>query len=98
VRTHHYYFEGIKDPCGDAIATMVGKRPPLKLLPRGTYSTSELHETQGLELQFWICKQLGKRAVPMHWSTGIGIMDAADAIVQEAVNNANIAPKEAKST
>lgn len=91
MRQKSYYFGTVKDPIGDAIATMVGRRPPLALLPRGTFSTTEIADCTAL--QDWVCSQLGRRRVRMHWSTGIGVLDAADAIVAEAVGNANIAPK-----
>ncbi len=52
------------------------------------YTLADLTDEQLDELQSWcVCN-----ATP-GWSTGIGIMEAAELIVSEAVANGNIAPK-----
>jgi hypothetical protein len=39
----------------------------------------------------------GINDTPLYWSTGIGIIEAAETIVAEAVANANIPPKDYES-
>lgn len=85
--SRHY----VKDPFRQAMASILGCAPPLKLVPVGTLHSMQLKEEAGLELQRWVVSKLTKRRLPkLFWSTGIGIIDAVDGIVTEAISNGNI--------
>lgn len=71
-------------PWREAIAMLVGKRPPLWM--RGNPSTA-LNDEQTDQLQDWIGRNLSPN---MQWSTAIGIIEAAQALVHAAVDNGNI--------
>ncbi len=75
-----------KDPLREALAAVVGKEPPDFV--RG-YNFKDLTDKQQLELQDWC--SLNARP---HWATGLSMLEAAELIVEGAVENANIgAPK-----
>lgn len=85
--SRHY----VKDPFRQAMASILGCAPPLKLVPVGTLHTMQLTDEAALELQRWVVSKLTKRRLPkLFWSTGIGILDAVDTIVTEAISNGNI--------
>ena len=71
----HPIREALKAVCGDA-------EPPSFV--QG-YLLQDLTDAQNMELQDWCADN----CVP-HWATGIGAMEAAERIVKEAVDNANI--------
>ena len=80
MRTKHLV---VKNPLTEALFAITGRNPPT--YTRGIYASEELGD-RVLELQDWCC--LNARP---SWSTGIAILEAADAIVKEAVSNGNIA-------
>lgn len=74
-----------KEPLRDVLQWLVGKKPPPFV--KG-YDYSNLTDNQHMELQDWVCMNLDRTAI--FWSTGIAIIEAAEAIVAEAVSNGNI--------
>lgn len=80
-----------KDPIRDVLQWIVGARPPKFV--KG-YSYEDLTDEQHMQLQDWVCMNLHKTNI--WWSTGIGIIDAAEKMVQEAVSNGNIPPVDSK--
>lgn len=80
-----------KHPIRDALTWLCGKRAPDYV--QG-YDYSNLTEEQHSELQQWVVWNLDKTKIP--WSTGIGLIDAAQKIVEEAVDNGNIPDKDSK--
>ena len=77
-----------KDPIRDVLRAMTQCEPPEFV--RG-YSLEGLTDMQAQQLQDWACENCKPS-----WLTGIGVLDAAETQVREAVDNANIppAPKE----
>jgi len=80
------YYDTPKNPLTDALRVIVGVEPPK--YTHGAYSANDLEEENIVDLQDWC--SLNARP---EWSTGIGILEAAELIIEEAVSNANIAPK-----
>lgn len=80
-----------KDPIREVLRHLVGEEPPTFV--RG-YDTMNLTDRQLEELTPWILNTLS--STELYWSTGIGIIEAAENIVAEAVANANIPPKESR--
>ena len=78
--------EKVTSPLFEALAAIIGQSPPLPL--EGVFSVLELDDNEMDILQNW-CSTNANPA----WSTGVGILDAAELIVDCTVNNANIAPK-----
>lgn len=64
---------------------MVSKKVPVRLVPNGVYQSNELPEAAQSELQDHCSLYC-----LVDWNTGIGIIEAADSMVQEAVSNGNI--------
>lgn len=88
MRTHEHPYGSIQNPLRDALESITGRRAPFKLVPRGSFSSSD----PGVDadgLQSWVIQALPDI---VGWSTGVGIIEAADTIVREAVLNGNIAP------
>lgn len=79
-------FDG-SSPLAEALLAITGKVPPAFIA--SVYDTSELSDEQHEELQNWASSHCRPS-----WSTGIGTLDAANAMVSEAVGNANLKPKE----
>jgi hypothetical protein len=75
--------EEIKNPLFEALRAITGEKPPEFV--RGKFATTDLNDRENDKLQEWCLNN----ARP-HWSTGIGIMEAADTIVIEAIGNCNI--------
>lgn len=75
--------EKIKNPLYEALLAITGEKPPEFIL--GKFATTDLNENENMSLQEWCYNN----ARP-NWSTGIGIMEAADTIVVEAIGNCNI--------
>ena len=75
----------VASPLREILAQMTGKRPPAFL--KGHYTTETLSEGDTERLQNWAI-----RNVRPSWLTGIGLMDAADSQVHEAIMNGNIPP------
>lgn len=72
-------------PFLEALQALVGKRPPA--FCRGVYASRELDDDQIQRLQGW-CADNARPA----WATGLSMIEAADLIVDGAVENANIEP------
>jgi hypothetical protein len=88
--SNRYYSQGKpKDPIREVLHRIVGKEPPPFV--QG-YDYSNLTDRQYEQLQSWVLNSLS--GTELYWSTGIGILEAAQNIVAEAVANANIPPKE----
>lgn len=77
------YYRKVKRPLREALQALCQATPPDFI--QGQLSSTELTDPQILALQDW-CSM---KANP-EWSTGIALMDAADSIVEEALNNGNI--------
>lgn len=75
-------YPDVEHPFREALAAIVGIDPPAFVVG---YGSNELTEDQFLELQDW-CSM---NARP-EWSTGIGIIEAAELMVVIAAGNANI--------
>lgn len=86
LKTYYYGDEAGPDPIRGALRAITGRTPPKWL--KG-YSTNFGTDAQRIALQDWV----NEKPRPF-WSTGIGILDAADTLVDEAVANANIPPPE----
>lgn len=85
-----FYSQGRpKDPIRQVLRRLVGKSPPKFV--RG-YNYSNLTDVQHAQLQDWVGSNINNTV--LYWSTAIGIIEAAENIVAEAVANANIPPEE----
>jgi hypothetical protein len=73
-----------KDPIREVLRAMTGVTPPAFV--KG-YDCKGLTDAQVQELQDWCATH-----VRPSWLTGIGLMDAAENQVAEAVSNGNIPP------
>ena len=73
----------IKSPLKESLESILGISVPVNL--DGICSFKELDDNDFLELQDFVCEN----AKPW-WSTGIGILEAAEHIVEEAFANDNI--------
>ncbi len=71
-------------PLYEVLLYMVRHPPPE--FTKGKMFISELTEEENTRLQDWC-----SRHVKPEWLTGIGVMDAADSQIREAVANGNIA-------
>lgn len=76
------YYETPKDPFREALAAVVGKEPPEYV--RG-FGLREMTGKQVSDLQDWC----SVNARP-EWATGLSMIEAAELIVEGAVENANI--------
>lgn len=76
----------IKNPLTEALQAITGKKPPS--YTHGAFSSSDLLDENVTDLQDW-CSVNARPS----WSTGLGVLEAAEAIVQEAVDNGSIAGK-----
>lgn len=83
-REHTY--ETPENPLADAIEAIVGERPPIETA--FAYRWNDLSEADKHWLQDW-CSE---RARP-EWATGLSMIEAAELIVEQACENANIARK-----
>jgi len=79
------YLSNPKNPIRKVLRAMTGKRPPSYV--KG-YNFSNLTDKQTDELQDWAVNN-----VRPFWLTGIGLIEAAEKQVKEAVDNANIPPE-----
>jgi len=77
----------VANPLAVALQVITGEEPPT--YTHGVFSSQELSDENVSDLQDWC----SFHARPF-WSTGIGVLEAAELIVQEAVDNGNIAGKE----
>lgn len=78
------YLAEPKDPIREVLQQMLGAEPPDFV--RG-YSLTQLSDQDYEALQDWVGDHY-----PIGWETNIGLLDAAEIRVQEAVMNGNIPP------
>lgn len=71
------------NPFSDAIEALVGEKPPLET--QCAFDFNDLCESDKEWIQDW-CSE---RASP-HWATGLSMIEAAELIVAQAVENCNI--------
>jgi hypothetical protein len=79
------YLAEPKNPIRKVLRAMTGKKPPKFV--KG-YNYDNLTDMQHQELQDWAATNARPR-----WLTGIGLIEAAERQVKEAVDNANIPPE-----
>ena len=79
----HYFTE---NPLTDALRAITGVCPPSFV--NDAYNSDGLSDKELAMLQDWC----SINARP-HWTTGESILDAAELIVERAVENANIEPR-----
>ena len=84
-----YTYRRPANPLAEAIESVVGEPPPLETV--GAYRFNDLSQAD----QEWIQDWCGCRARP-YWATGLAMIEAAELIVEQAVENANIPAKDAK--
>lgn len=75
--------EKTKNPLFEALLAITGEKPPEFV--KGKFATTDLNGRELDKLQDW-CVDNARPS----WSTGLGIMEAADTIVIEAIGNGNI--------
>lgn len=75
-------------PFSEAIAALVGVAPCLDFSLEGIHSSAELQEHELFALQEWINSSISSSSVP--WATGGSVIDSADIVVAQAVENGNI--------
>ena len=73
-------------PLREMLEALTGEAPPDYITTQ--YSSSELTEYEQDKLQWWCVDYV--RPV---WATGIGLLEAADKMIEEAVSNGNIPPQ-----
>lgn len=83
-----YYYHS-DNPLKEAIAALTDSEPPSFL--DGIHYTRQLNDLQLVAIQDWCCMNT---RIP--WATGESVLDAADLIVDRAVENCNIHPLSAK--
>lgn len=87
-----------ESPLGEAIQQIVGSFPPFPEI-NGVYSEQEMGEYRlvvvpgagALDLAEWCGWEVAESAAA--WATGSGIVEAAELMVQRAVENDNIPPR-----
>lgn len=82
----------VKHPLREALVAITGCIPELILCPDGAYDLCDIPKGHLLHLQDW-CSD---HARP-EWATGISILEAAEDLVIDAVNNGSICPKKKPS-
>ncbi|WP_417744764.1 hypothetical protein [Rosistilla oblonga] len=80
------FFGKVDNPLSEAIEAIVGEAPPVDLT--GCYSLREIEDDAFIDLQNWA----SDHAKPT-WATGLGVLEAAAWIVEQAVDNCNIEGK-----
>lgn len=83
-----YTYRRPANPLAEAIEVVVGERPPLETV--GAYRFNDLSQSD----QSWIQDWCGNLARP-EWATGLSMIEAAELIVEQAVENTNIPAKDA---
>jgi hypothetical protein len=89
VETDAYY--DCQWPYYEALLAVAGVVPPGFLCKPEIYSLGDLTDDELDELQSWCVSNANPG-----WSTGIGMMEAAEILVVEAVANGNIEPPKEK--
>lgn len=80
-KPEHPFREVIKILCG-------GEEPPDYVKGYGE-KRDDIDAGLSMDLQGWV-----REKTPLSWSTGIGIIEAAEKVVEEAVANGNIPPED----
>lgn len=80
-----------KEPLRDMLRWLTARTPP-KFVKGYTYKN--LTDEEHMLLQEWAISTLN--GTPVHWSTGIGVIEAAEKLVEEAVANGNIPAEDSK--
>ncbi len=73
----------IKSPFYEALDSITMSTPPD--FTKEIFSSMELNDSNFDRLQEWCVNAIG-----IHWGTGIGVIEAVDMIVDEALSNGNI--------
>ena len=81
----NYRYKGCISPLCSALLSITGKMPPFDLY--GVYCASELSDDLAGQLEDWC----SVNASP-YWATGGGVLEAAELLVDRAVENANLPP------
>jgi hypothetical protein len=87
VRRSGSYYGYVEDPIRRVLRVFCTESPPAFV--KG-YDYSNLDDDQHARLQEWVGCHLNPI---ISWSTAIGVIEAAQTIVEEAIANANIPPK-----
>ena len=83
-----YTYDRPANPLAEAIEAVVGERPPLETV--GAYTFNDLSQSD----QDWLQDWCSERARPC-WAAGLSMIEAAELIVEQACENANIPRREA---
>jgi len=89
MKSRFSFYGKVKDPIRRVLKLLCGGNDPPTFIQG--YDYSNLTDEQHTQLQDWVGMNISK---DIHWSTAIGIIEASEQIVAEAVANANIPPKE----
>lgn len=76
-------YSGVHSPLAEALEALIGALPPMPM--EGICNSNELDENEGMMLEEWCCQNARPR-----WATGSGLLEAAELIVERAIENANI--------
>lgn len=79
------YYGKIENPLYEALQALCGAEPPA--YTKGCFAANELPDQLITELQDWC----SLHARP-EWATGLSMLECAEQIVADAVDNANILP------
>ena len=77
-------FDTPASPFKEALVAITGKEPPFDLT--GIYESRHISDDIIDDLQAWCADNSNP-----HWATGLSMLEAADLIVDGAIENANIA-------
>lgn len=80
---------GKYSPFYDALVAITKSVPPIPM--RGLYSSKELTDEEFELVQNWASDK-----APIHWATGLSIIDCADLMVKSALENSSI-PKQGEA-
>lgn len=78
-------------PLAEAIAGIVGKVPPFHL--DGIWQSKDIPDPIAAQLQDWCCNEVDKTR-HLHWATGGSVIEAAELLLDRAIENANLKPPE----
>lgn len=73
--------EGAPNYFREALKVLIGKEPPMEVPPYGAHDMGD----EVIALQDW-CSENARPS----WATGLSMIEAAELIVQQALDNANI--------
>jgi hypothetical protein len=78
------------NPLNEALVAITNQTPPFDL--DGIMNSSDLPDTVALQLSDWCSLNANPE-----WATGSGILEAANLLVERALENGNIKPTNLKS-